>query len=194
MSARQGAAAASTRVYIGLGSNLGDRRAALGGALAALDEAEGVEMGPVSSLYETAPVGGPGGQGSFLNACAALDARLEPLALLDLLQSIEAAHDRRREIRWGPRTLDLDILFFGDMVLDAPRLALPHPRIVERRFVLAPLAEIAGGLQHPETGRTMAEHLAALDPSDIDDVARLGETWVAGCWVARDGDERSEMR
>ena len=98
---------------------------------------------------------------------------------MDLLQSIEAAHHRKREVRWGPRTLDHDILYYGDAVMETERLTLPHPRLHERRFVLAPLFDVAPELRHPRLESTTRELLAALDPEDKDDVARLDETWGA---------------
>ena len=163
--------------YIALGSNLGERLETLRSALRALEEADGVEVSALSALYETAPVGGPGGQGRFLNAAAEVRTRLAPLELLDLLQGIEAQHHRTREVRWDARTLDLDILYYGDKAIQTGRLTLPHPRLHERRFVLAPLADIAPDWRHPSLGATTAELLAALDPSDKDDVAQTMQKW-----------------
>jgi 2-amino-4-hydroxy-6-hydroxymethyldihydropteridine diphosphokinase len=148
---------------IGLGSNLGDRRAALESALADLNEARGVVVTQVSSFHETAPVGGPEGQGPYLNAAAALDTTLEPLPLLHLLHDIEARHGRTRTAHWGPRTLDLDLLLFDDRIVNTPELTVPHPRLAMRRFVLGPLAEIAPRAVDPITKRTMIEMLADLD-------------------------------
>ena len=129
--------------YIGLGSNLGDRRARLDAALAALRGRTGVAVTRVSSIYETAPVGGPAGQGPYLNAVAELRTELDPEALLRVLLEIESAQGRVRTERDGPRTLDLDLLLYGDMVRDDARLTLPHPRLHQRLFVLKPLAEVA---------------------------------------------------
>ena len=142
-----------------------------------MDETPGITLEAASWLYETAPVGGPGGQDVFLNAAVRARTTLQPLELLDRLLAIEEAHRRVRVERWGPRTLDLDLLFFGKGMLDDPRLILPHPRLHLRRFVLAPLADIGAGVRHPALDRTVAELLAALPPEDIDDVRRTTEHW-----------------
>src|SRR4051794_33153729 len=131
-----------TLALIGLGSNLGDRKAQLDAAVAALAVASGIALRAVSPLHETAPVGGPGGQGSFLNAAAAIETTLDPKALLRSLHAIEIQGGRVRAERWGERTLDLDLLLFGDAVIDTLGLRIPHPRLAVRRFVLAPLAQI----------------------------------------------------
>ena len=153
----------TTPAWIGLGSNLGDRRAILHAALAALADAPGVIVRAVSSYHETRPVGGPSGQGPFLNAAAQLETTLDPDQLLLVLQEIENHSGRARTVRWGERTLDLDILIYGDRFLDTPGLKLPHPRLALRRFVLAPLAEIAPTVVDPMTRRTIADLLANLD-------------------------------
>lgn len=157
-------APAPVTAYVALGSNLGDRRAHLDAALAALAALPGTRPDAVSVIYETAPVGPPGQQ-DYLNAVARLATTLAPLDLLDSLLAIEQSRGRIRAERWGPRTLDLDLLLHGDAVLAEPRLTLPHPRLHERAFVLAPLADLAPDLVIRD--RTVAQHLAALDRAGI---------------------------
>jgi 2-amino-4-hydroxy-6-hydroxymethyldihydropteridine diphosphokinase len=148
---------------IGLGSNVGDRRGALEGAIAALSQKPGVTIRHVSSFQETEPVGGPAGQGMYLNAAATLETTLDPLELLYVLHEIETKFGRTRTARWGERTLDLDLVLFGDQIIDTPELTVPHPRWRTRRFVLEPLAEIAPGVIDPVTKRTVGELLEDLD-------------------------------
>lgn len=149
------------RVYIGLGSNLAEPREQLRGALRALAAVPSSRLVAVSSLYASDPLGPPD-QPRYNNAVATLETLLAPLDLLDALQAIEKAHGRERKAeRWGPRTLDLDILLFGDRLLDEPRLTVPHYHLHARAFVLYPLAEIAPqNLQLPD-GRNLANLLAA---------------------------------
>lgn len=148
---------------IGLGSNLGDRKANLDLAVAALSKTPGVRVRAASRYHETLPVGGPSGQGAFLNAAVAVETTLGPETLLDRLQAIEDEAGRVRTARWAERTLDLDLLLFGDLISETPRLRIPHPRLVVRRFVLSPLAEIAPEFIEPTTGLTVAALLANLD-------------------------------
>ena len=147
---------------IGLGSNLGERLIYLSGAIAALGHSPGVVLRQVSSFHETEPVGGPPGQGMFLNAVASLETDFEPLPLLQVLHEIESQFGRERTVRWGERTLDLDLLLFDDRVIDTPELSLPHPRMRTRRFVLGPLLEVAPGAVDPLTGQPFAAILADL--------------------------------
>jgi 2-amino-4-hydroxy-6-hydroxymethyldihydropteridine diphosphokinase len=128
------------RAFLGLGSNLGDRVGHLRAAVAALPD-----LAATSPVYETEPVGGPD-QGAFLNLVAELHTALDPRQLLDVCRSLEQAADRVREVRWGPRTLDVDVLLVEGVTVDEPDLQVPHPRMWERRFVLAPLADLAPDL------------------------------------------------
>jgi 2-amino-4-hydroxy-6-hydroxymethyldihydropteridine diphosphokinase len=141
------------RAYVGLGSNLGDRESTIRSALAELGAVHGVEVVAVSTLVETDPVGYLD-QPTFLNGVAALETGLSARALLDLLLAVEArfGRDRAAVPAQGPRTLDLDLLLYGDAELDEPGLRLPHPRLHERAFVLEPLAELEPGLEVPGRG------------------------------------------
>lgn len=148
------------RVYIGLGSNLAEPLQQLRAALAALAELPGSQLAAVSSFYASDPLG-PKDQPRYVNAVAALDTSLQPLELLDALQTIEREQGRvRKAERWGPRTLDLDILLFGQRRLAEARLVVPHYHMHARAFVLYPLAEIAAELLLPD-GRALGELLAA---------------------------------
>ncbi|MCB9729517.1 MAG: 2-amino-4-hydroxy-6-hydroxymethyldihydropteridine diphosphokinase [Deltaproteobacteria bacterium] len=152
--------AARHRAWIGLGSNLGDPAAILDRAVAWLAAVPGVTVSAVSTWHRTAPVGPP--QPHYLNGVARVHTSLAPRELLGALRSLEGAAGRRRAAVWGPRTLDLDLLLYDDLVLRSPELCLPHPRLAERRFVLAPLCELNPRALHPVLGRTMASLLRAL--------------------------------
>lgn len=134
-----------SRAFLGIGSNLGDRLAYLQLAVDRLAAADRVTVVAVSPVYETDPVGGPV-QDDFLNAVVAVDTTLAPADLLAVAQGAEAAAERVRTERWGPRTLDVDVLLFDDVVSDDPVLTIPHPRMAERAFVLAPLHDVAPDL------------------------------------------------
>ncbi len=129
------------RAFLGLGSNVGDRRAHLRAAVAALPD-----VVAVSPVYETEPVGGPSGQGPYLNLVVALETDLSPRQLLEVGRRLEETAGRVRAEPDGPRTLDVDVLVVGDLTVREPDLVVPHPRMWERRFVLAPLADLAEGV------------------------------------------------
>jgi len=189
-----------TLALIGLGSNLGDRKAILDRAVERLRQTPELLVRSVSAYHETRPVGGPAGQGPFLNAAAALETTLEPIALLRRLQEIEADAGRVRTVRWGERTLDLDVLLLGDDIIATPELSVPHPRMALRRFVLVPLEEIAPEARDPLTGRSMSELRANLDrrpsylalegwwsaPAKRPALEQLVADLKTGCWSQRD--------
>jgi 2-amino-4-hydroxy-6-hydroxymethyldihydropteridine diphosphokinase len=150
------------RALLGLGSNLGDRAAHIRAALEAL---EGEGLVAVSHTYQTEPVGGPGGQGPYLNVVAALETDATPHDLLALCQRLEAAAGRLRTERWGPRTLDVDVLWIDGVTVSGPDLAVPHPRMWARRFVLVPLRDVA-----PDLVDDAAVEAAAGDVERVADV------------------------
>ncbi len=158
---------APPRAYIGLGSNLGDSGATLRAALGEIAALPGVQACTASPFYRSAPVDASGPD--FINAAAALDTTLEPLLLLDALQAIELRHGRERPYRNAPRTLDLDLLLYGDAVMDTPRLILPHPRMHERAFVLRPLQDLAPSIALPQG--PIGDLVAAVAGQEIE---RLG--------------------
>lgn len=162
--------------FVSCGSNLGDRSAHLSGALAALTAHHGIRVTATSSVYRTAPVDHLD-QPDFLNAVIRLTTVLPPLTLLRVLQHIETRHGRQRRTRWGPRTLDLDLLLHGRTRCDTGELILPHPRMTRRAFVLVPLCELAPDLRHPGTGLTMRQHLQQLSPLQV--VQRIGPLGAA---------------
>ncbi len=168
----------NSTAYIALGANLGNRIAMLASAIHTLTTEHAVTLRASSSLYETSAVGGPAGQPDYLNAVISIATRLPPHDLLDALLQIEHLHGRCRDVRHGPRTLDLDLLLYDDCVIADDRLQVPHPRAHLRRFVLTPLAEIAPKLVHPQIGLTMTQLLAGLES---DEHLRLcaGPEWVA---------------
>jgi ADP-ribose pyrophosphatase len=150
---------------IALGSNLGDSLAILEGALSGLAQTPAIAPIARSSWYKTAPVGPP--QPDYINGCAILEVRLTPQDLLETLLEIEKQFGRVRRERWGPRTLDLDLLLFNDRILETPALQIPHPRMRERAFVLVPLAEIAADWIDPVTGLAIAQLLETVDCSGV---------------------------
>jgi 2-amino-4-hydroxy-6-hydroxymethyldihydropteridine diphosphokinase len=139
------------RAYVGLGSNLAQPREQIRGALEAIGALSSTRVVTQSSLYRSAPMG-PADQPDYLNAVVAIDTGLGPRGLLEALQRVERAQGRVRSVRWGPRTIDLDILLYGDRVIDEPGLRVPHPGMPQRAFVLVPLLEIAPDLVLPGAG------------------------------------------
>jgi 2-amino-4-hydroxy-6-hydroxymethyldihydropteridine pyrophosphokinase len=151
-------------VYLALGTNLGDRPANLKAAVAALSPH--VVVYQVSQVYETPPWGITD-QPAFLNMVLKGGTSLDPRELLERLKRLETKLGRVAGLRWGPRQIDLDILFFDDIVLDSPGLTIPHPHLHERAFVLVPLADLAPGLCHPILHKTVGELLSALDATGV---------------------------
>ncbi|WP_460095765.1 2-amino-4-hydroxy-6-hydroxymethyldihydropteridine diphosphokinase [Pseudomonas sp. S3_C01] len=147
------------RIYIGMGSNLAEPAEQLRSAIQALAQLPDTQLVGVSAFYQSDSL--LPGQPRYTNAVAALDSRLAPLDLLDALQAIETGQGRERLERWGPRTLDLDILLFGDQLIDEPRLKVPHYHMQARAFVLYPLAELAPADLHLADGRSLKDLLAA---------------------------------
>ena len=148
-----------SRVFLGVGSNEGDRLANISRAARSLADTPSVQLVHMAPIYETAPVGGPE-QRDFLNTILEIDTTLSPHALLQLLKDVERRLGRAPGgPQWGPRPIDLDILLYDDLVIREPNLVIPHERMHERRFVLEPLAQLAPDLRHPTIGATIAELL-----------------------------------
>jgi 2-amino-4-hydroxy-6-hydroxymethyldihydropteridine diphosphokinase len=155
----------TSQAVIALGSNLGDSLAILEGAIQAIASTGGITMDARSSWYQTHPIGPV--QPDYLNGCVLITVKLTPQELLEKLLAIEQQFGRVRSLPWGPRTLDLDIILFGDLILDTPGLKIPHPRMSERAFVLIPLAEIAPDRLDPRSDKTITQLLSGLDCSGI---------------------------
>ncbi|HEU4964029.1 MAG TPA: 2-amino-4-hydroxy-6-hydroxymethyldihydropteridine diphosphokinase [Bacilli bacterium] len=152
----------SATAYLSLGSNIGDRLGNLRTAIAKLDEHPAIRVTRVSPVYETEPWGYTD-QAAFLNLCVEVKTSLEPKKLHKVTHSTELDLGRQRDIRWGPRTLDIDILLMDQQVMDTAELTLPHPRMSERAFVLVPLADIAGEVVNPVTRRTVSDMANQVD-------------------------------
>lgn len=163
------------RIFLGLGSNLGDRSANLGNAVERL-QTGGVQIVRTSACYETEPVGGPPGQGKYLNAAIEVRSSSEPRELLDLCKEIERQICRQPTVRWGPRLIDIDILLWGDRVIDEPDLRVPHPEMANRAFVLVPLDEIAQEVYNTACGCTV--HELTIQLGDVTGVERSSELFA----------------
>jgi len=169
--------------YLSLGANLGDRRQNLRRAVHALDDHPGIKVdwwGGVASLYASSPVGRDEPQPDYLNTAIRARTALAPHDMLSVLMTIEATLGRVRQERWGPRIIDIDLLLFGDRIIDDEDLTVPHPRLAERRFVLDPLAEIAADVVHPVIGKSIGElqrrHAGLEDDHDTRPIA--GPSWM----------------
>ena len=154
---------APVTAYVAIGSNLGDRLATIQEATALLGASDDIAVIRVSSLWNNPAIGGPADSPDFLNGAIEVQTSLSADALLTRLFAIEQQLGRDRRQRWAPRTIDLDLLLYGDSVIRSDALTIPHPRLHERRFVLQPLAELAADFRIPTTGKTVGEHLASLE-------------------------------
>ncbi len=186
------------RAFVGLGSNMGERKVKMREALDRLDATPGVRVVSVSALRNTKPVGGPP-QPDYLNAVAELETTLAPRELLAAALAIEREMGRVRDVRWGPRVIDIDILLCDDQVIETAPLTVPHPRMHERRFVVEPMAEIAPDVRHPKLARTMRELLQSLrraEESARDKAKRQKDTSArpAGKSAHRAGTRRAFRR
>ncbi|WP_255475932.1 2-amino-4-hydroxy-6-hydroxymethyldihydropteridine diphosphokinase [Antarcticirhabdus aurantiaca] len=168
---------ARVRAYLGLGGNIGDPVANMAAALRAIDARPDIDVAAVSRLFRTPPWGNTD-QPWFVNACAAVDTTLSARALLDLCLDTERSLKRERTLRWGPRTIDLDVLDYGSRTVAEEGLDLPHPRMTQRAFVMVPLAEIAPDLVLE--GHRAAEIAVALDAAGIEPASADGQWWRAG--------------
>jgi 2-amino-4-hydroxy-6-hydroxymethyldihydropteridine diphosphokinase len=160
-------------VYLGLGTNVGQRRQNLERAVAGLGEV--MEITAVSPIYQTPPWGLTD-QPDFLNLCLQAATSLSPFDLLHFTQELEKELGREKTVRWGPRLIDIDILFYDDEISHSEELTIPHPQIAQRAFVLVPLADIAPDLVHPQTGQTVREMVAQVDTSGVVAI-RLQKSW-----------------
>jgi 2-amino-4-hydroxy-6-hydroxymethyldihydropteridine diphosphokinase len=165
MSANPAPNVASVRSAIALGSNLGNSLQTLESAIVSLTQTSAISLQARSHWYQTKAVGPP--QPNYLNGCILLTTTLNPHALLQVLLDIEKQFGRVRRERWGPRTLDLDLLLYGDRILHTPNLQIPHPHMTERAFVLVPLAEIAPDWIEPVSGKAIADLVQTVDCSEV---------------------------
>ncbi len=152
------------KIFIAVGANLGERKRQIDLAFKALGETSGIHSVKMSPLYETEPVGGPAAQGKYLNGVIEIETDLSPQDLLARLLEIEKSLGRERSLKNAPRTMDLDLLFYGDKIMEEPGLRIPHPRLHERTFVLKPLADLAPDFVHPLLKKTVKSMLKDLNP------------------------------
>ena len=145
-------------VLLSFGSNLGDRYKTLDDAWHVLGQTANIQAVRLSPFYETEPVGGPAEQPMYLNAVGIIQTTLPPTELLQILQKIETDFGRIRTVRWGARTLDIDMLLYDDQIIESPLLTIPHPEMLHRQFVLVPANDIAADWLHPLTKKTLREH------------------------------------
>ncbi len=164
-----------SRVFLGFGGNIGDSLSHFCCAWQQLSSHPRITITASSPVYQTPAVGGPAGQPDYLNGVVEISTDMAPHELLQFCRQIEDGAGRNRDIYWGPRTLDIDLLFIDNLVLDDPQLTLPHPRLHQRHFVLLPLNDLAPQLRHPQLHKTIAELLADLPPAT--GISRLNETW-----------------
>jgi len=170
---------APVECLIALGSNIGDRLSHLQYAVKALTSSPDITVASISGLYETAPVGGPENQGAYYNAALLACTTLSVYELLSFLHSIENHRQRERQLRWGPRTLDLDLLAYSDELYNDDDLIVPHPRMHRRRFVMVPVCDVAPSFVHPRLGKSMHRLLSDL-PVEQDDLILVSPIWWTG--------------
>lgn len=171
-----------SRVFIGIGSNLGDRLATISRAIQDLGRLPRIRVVQMATLFETQPIGGPLPQPDFLNTVVEIDTDLPPLELLDRLQDLERSLGRQpSDIRWAPRAIDLDILLYDQCIMNDPRLTIPHVQLHRRRFALEPLAQLAPDVTHPVLHQTIRELLASLPPT-AGRVEAVEPTGVSSDW------------
>jgi len=166
-----------SRAFLGFGGNIGDSISHFCCALQRLSAHPHITVTASSPVYRTPAVGGPANQPDYLNGVIEISTDMAPHKLLQLCRQIEDSAGRSRDIHWGPRTLDIDLLFIDNLVLDDPLLTIPHPRLHQRQFVLLPLNDLAPQLRHPQINKTVAELLADLPPAT--GISKLNEKWAS---------------